>query len=77
MVYTLQGTSPADLIRRLLDLIGYENHLKTTQPDWESRWENVQELITFASEVEVDAKAVDQHISGDVVKDEEVIDESR
>jgi DNA helicase-2/ATP-dependent DNA helicase PcrA len=77
MVYTLQGTSPADLIRRLLDLIGYENHLKTTQPDWESRWENVQELITFASEVEVDAKAIDQHISGDVVKDEEVIDESR
>jgi DNA helicase-2/ATP-dependent DNA helicase PcrA len=27
--------------------------LKRTQPDWESRWENVQELITFASEVEV------------------------
>jgi DNA helicase-2/ATP-dependent DNA helicase PcrA len=35
-------------------LIEYENHLKRTQPEWESRWENVQELITFASDVEHD-----------------------
>ncbi|KAJ7477279.1 P-loop containing nucleoside triphosphate hydrolase protein [Mycena galericulata] len=49
-----QGTSPADLIRRLLDLIEYEDHLKKTQPEWESRWENVQELITFASDFEYD-----------------------
>ncbi|KAJ7499466.1 P-loop containing nucleoside triphosphate hydrolase protein [Mycena latifolia] len=48
------GASPADLIRRLLELVEYEDHLKKTQPDWESRWENVQELITFASEVEHD-----------------------
>ncbi|KAJ7664695.1 P-loop containing nucleoside triphosphate hydrolase protein [Mycena rosella] len=49
-----EGASPPDLIRRLLELIGYEDHLKKTQPDWEGRWENVQELITFASEVEHD-----------------------
>ncbi|KAJ7087339.1 P-loop containing nucleoside triphosphate hydrolase protein [Mycena belliarum] len=49
-----EGGSPADLIRRLLELVDYEEHLKKTQPDWEGRWENVQELITFASEVEHD-----------------------
>jgi DNA helicase-2/ATP-dependent DNA helicase PcrA len=49
----LQGTSPSNLIRRLVELLEYEDHLRKTQPDWESRWENVQELITFASEVEV------------------------
>jgi DNA helicase-2/ATP-dependent DNA helicase PcrA len=40
------------MIRKLLDLIKYEDYLRKTQQDWESRWENVQELITFASEVE-------------------------
>ncbi|KAF7331625.1 ATP-depentend DNA [Mycena kentingensis (nom. inval.)] len=56
-----EGSSPAELIQRLLDLIEYENHLKKTQPDWETRWENVQELITFASEApsEVDAEGLD------------------
>ncbi|KAJ7122967.1 P-loop containing nucleoside triphosphate hydrolase protein [Mycena epipterygia] len=49
-----EGASPPDLIRRLLDLIEYEDHLKKTDSEWESRWENVQELITFASEVEHD-----------------------
>lgn len=38
----------------------YESHLKKTQADWESRWENVQELITFASEVNTDNLAVDE-----------------
>ncbi|RDB25802.1 ATP-dependent DNA helicase PcrA [Hypsizygus marmoreus] len=49
-----QGTSPANLIRRLIDLVDFESHLRKTQPDWESRWENVQELITFASEFDTD-----------------------
>ncbi|THV07389.1 UvrD-helicase-domain-containing protein [Dendrothele bispora CBS 962.96] len=49
-----EGTSPADLIRRLVEVIGYQDHLRQTQPDWETRWENVQELITFASDVNVD-----------------------
>lgn len=47
----MQGTSPADLIHQLVDSVAYEEHLKKTQSDWESRWENVQELITFASDV--------------------------
>lgn len=55
-----QGTSPADLIRRVVELVEYEDHLRKTQPDWESRWENVQELITFAGEVEADIIDVDQ-----------------
>ncbi|KAJ3820348.1 P-loop containing nucleoside triphosphate hydrolase protein [Lentinula raphanica] len=46
------NAQPSDLIRRLVELIGYEDHLRKTQPDWESRWENVQELITFASDVQ-------------------------
>jgi len=49
-----QNTRPSDLIRRLVELINYQDHLKKTQQDWESRWENVQELITFAAEVEVE-----------------------
>lgn len=36
----------------LLDLIHYQEHLKKTQPDADSRWDNVQELITFARESE-------------------------
>ncbi|KAF9223657.1 UvrD-helicase-domain-containing protein [Gyrodon lividus] len=45
-----EGTPPSDLIRTLLALIRYEEHLKKTHSDWELRWENVQELINFASE---------------------------
>ncbi|KAH0585176.1 hypothetical protein H2248_008432 [Termitomyces sp. 'cryptogamus'] len=53
-----KGTSPADLIRRLVDLVGFEDHLKKTQPDWEGRWENVKELITFATEIATNITAV-------------------
>ncbi|KAJ3866024.1 P-loop containing nucleoside triphosphate hydrolase protein [Lentinula novae-zelandiae] len=49
-----ESARPSDLIRRLVGLISYEDHLRKTQPDWESRWENVQELITFASDVQSD-----------------------
>ncbi|KAF9445472.1 P-loop containing nucleoside triphosphate hydrolase protein [Macrolepiota fuliginosa MF-IS2] len=45
-----EGATPPELIRQLLQQIDYENHLKRTQTDWETRWENVQELITFSSE---------------------------
>jgi hypothetical protein len=47
-----QGVHAADLIRRTLDAIGYEAYLQRTQPDWETRWENVQELVNFAAGVE-------------------------
>jgi DNA helicase-2/ATP-dependent DNA helicase PcrA len=29
----------------ILDKTDYEEHLKRTQPDYETRWENVQELV--------------------------------
>ena len=45
----VQGAPVSDLIRRLLLLINYEAHIKKTQHDWETRWENVEELINFAS----------------------------
>jgi len=41
----------AALIQELLTELKYADHLQKTQPDWESRWENVRELITFATEV--------------------------
>ena len=50
----LEGEGPANLIRRLLELVKYETYLQKTQEDWESRWENVKELINFASEMESD-----------------------
>ncbi|KAF9485206.1 P-loop containing nucleoside triphosphate hydrolase protein [Pholiota conissans] len=52
-----QNTPPSDMIRKLVDVLDYEAYLKKTQQDWESRWENVQELISFASEVEKDISA--------------------
>jgi hypothetical protein len=51
-----QGATPASLIQKLLELIGYEDYLRKTEPEWETRWENVQELITFATDVEVEIK---------------------
>jgi len=48
------------MIKELVNMINYEAHLKKTQQDWETRWENVQELITFASEVESDLRSKEQ-----------------
>lgn len=47
-----QEVMPSSLIRSLLNLVGYEEHLRKTHPDWDVRWENVRELITFASDVQ-------------------------
>ena len=44
--------APSKLIQSLLELIKYGEHLRRTQPEYESRWDNVQELINFASEVQ-------------------------
>ncbi|KAI8980111.1 UvrD-helicase-domain-containing protein [Trametes punicea] len=46
------GIAPSKLINALVDSINYKEHLARTQPDAESRWDNVQELVNFASEVE-------------------------
>ena len=75
-----EGMGPSDLLKKLVELTQYEEHLRKTQQDWESRWQNVQELINFASETERDlpALAADSVLVdagrasdwGDVVEDE-------
>ncbi|KAK2460322.1 hypothetical protein APHAL10511_007711 [Amanita phalloides] len=52
------GTSPAEILRRLIHSIDYMEHLKKTQTDWESRWANVEELINFATEVGIDSQNI-------------------
>uniref|UniRef100_V5EY98 DNA 3'-5' helicase n=1 Tax=Kalmanozyma brasiliensis (strain GHG001) TaxID=1365824 RepID=V5EY98_KALBG len=41
------GTPVAELIQLLIEKINYENYLKA-QPDYDARWGNVQELISFS-----------------------------
>lgn len=41
-----KGASVADLLRMAIDKTGYEEYLRTSQEDWEGRWENVQELAS-------------------------------
>ncbi|OCF43356.1 DNA helicase II/ATP-dependent DNA helicase PcrA [Kwoniella heveanensis CBS 569] len=43
-----KGSSVADLIRLIVEKTGYEEYLRTSQPDFDSRWENVQELISYS-----------------------------
>lgn len=42
------GSSVSELIELLIEKINYENYLKA-QPDYEARWGNVQELISFST----------------------------
>ena len=37
----------ADLIRMIIEKTSYEEYLRASQPDFDSRWENVQELVRF------------------------------
>jgi len=53
-------------------LINYEAHLRKTQQDWETRWENVKELITFASEVEAGVPTSPAVDLADETSDEDV-----
>lgn len=41
----LKGTSVADLIRLTIEKTKYEDYLRQ-QPDFDQRWENVQELVS-------------------------------
>jgi superfamily I DNA/RNA helicase len=43
-----QNTSVDDLIRMIIEKTGYEEYLRTSQQDFDSRWENVQELVRTA-----------------------------
>lgn len=42
----------------------YQEHLKANE-GWEARWENVQQLITFASEIDDGDERVDTYIPSD------------
>lgn len=44
----LKGTSVADLIRLTIEKTNYEEYLRP-QPDFDQRWENVQELVSIHS----------------------------
>ncbi|KAF8627011.1 hypothetical protein AX15_004594 [Amanita polypyramis BW_CC] len=59
-----KGISPAEIIRRLLQLIDYTDHLRKTQTDWENRWANVEELINFATEIGFDTQTATSDHSG-------------
>lgn len=41
----LQSMDVAGLLRLVLEKTGYEDYLRSTQQDFDSRWENVQELV--------------------------------
>jgi DNA helicase-2/ATP-dependent DNA helicase PcrA len=50
-----KGTSVADLLKLVLEKTGYEDYLRTTQQDPESRLENVKELVSpLSAELMVD-----------------------
>jgi DNA helicase II / ATP-dependent DNA helicase PcrA len=72
-----EGMGPAELLERLVDLTKYEEHLKRTQQDWETRMENVKELISFAKEMEEqnEKEKMDAQLSaartGETVDDDE------
>ena len=38
------------MVRCVVDGTSYEEYLKHAQKDFESRWENVQELLSFATQ---------------------------
>ncbi|KAL7420030.1 ATP-dependent DNA helicase srs2 [Cryptotrichosporon argae] len=52
-----KGMTVADLIRLVIERTEYETHLRTTQEDFDQRWENVQELISYSVIVAEDQRA--------------------
>lgn len=44
------------LIGRLVELIEYRDYLTKTQPDADSRWDNVEELMNFAAECDASVR---------------------
>ena len=52
------GTKVADLLHLVIEKTGYEQYLRNSQPDADSRWENVQELVSLkAVEAEADGRS--------------------
>ena len=44
------GENPGTIIEFLLELVEYRAYLKDRHTNWDIRWENVQDLVSFASE---------------------------
>ncbi|KZT33110.1 P-loop containing nucleoside triphosphate hydrolase protein [Sistotremastrum suecicum HHB10207 ss-3] len=53
-----EGGAVPDLIRHIITATRYEDHLRKTQPDWDTRWENVQELINYAQQFDQDPEDI-------------------
>lgn len=45
---TQQGSTVGDIILLAIKKTEYEEYLRSSQPDYEQRWENVQELVSFS-----------------------------
>ncbi|WVQ74660.1 hypothetical protein IAR50_004262 [Cryptococcus sp. DSM 104548] len=43
-----KGTTVGGLIKMAIERTGYEDYLRTSQQDFDSRWENVKELISYS-----------------------------
>ncbi|WWD16482.1 hypothetical protein CI109_100908 [Kwoniella shandongensis] len=61
-----KGTPVGDLIRLIIDKTGYEEYLRASQQDFDSRWENVQELISYSVTV---AEEQARQAAGDTIED--------
>ncbi|KAK8861601.1 hypothetical protein IAR55_002424 [Kwoniella newhampshirensis] len=61
-----RGTPVGDLIKLVIDKTGYEEYLRTSQQDFDSRWENVQELISYSVTV---AEEQARQAAGDSIED--------
>ena len=69
------GTSVADLLHLVLKLTRYEEHLRP-DPDFDSRWENVQELVSFASSIDLPPQSPPSH-RGELVRKRARLSENR
>ncbi|KAL0252323.1 hypothetical protein I308_101712 [Cryptococcus tetragattii IND107] len=59
-----RGASVADLIKMIIEKVNYEEYLRTSQPDWDSRWENVKELISYSVTVAEEQARLSESKSG-------------
>ena len=57
--------SPSKLIQAVTEFTMYQEHLRKTQEDHENRWDNVQELMNFAVEIENSMPEATSKMMGD------------
>ncbi|KIR97562.1 DNA helicase II/ATP-dependent DNA helicase PcrA [Cryptococcus deuterogattii 2001/935-1] len=64
-----RGASVADLIKMIIEKVNYEEYLRTSQPDWDSRWENVKELISYSVTVAEEQARLSESQSGSTLEE--------